>query len=468
MKNILCIWLIALVPYLPLMAQWYSNPPLSELLEIGLPVVEIQTTDEEEPTYIPVNPPEGGVGYSIQAEKVTGRLRLLQNQDTLYDSGNYIKGLSGMTIKVRGNTSAYTVIKPYKIKLQEKADLLIRGNDDKYKDKEWLLIDGNDLRTVVGFWANELMEMAWTPALRFVNVVMNGQYRGLYLLIESVKRNSSCRIDVDKYSGSIFELDAYWWNTSYYYISEHGYYYTLKYPDEDDATDIEKEYIQHITNLMEQSILDGSYEDYIDVPAFARWILVHDILGSYDAAGSNIFFAKYDDSEHSKITMPLTWDFNCIMKPEHGWSRIHESDYCYFPLLFNNSNIAFTEEYIQLWNRYSEHVFDEINTRLHNFIASELREQLDVSRKKMMETLNFEDWTWTDDAEYCINWFTNHKIWMDEAMQELMCNTHIRDNRAWGPSDDNLSYDLAGRRVWNTHASRQIIVINGKKCLLHP
>ena len=38
-----------------------------------------------------------------------------------------------MILKIRGNHSAYSEKKPYKIKLQKKADLLLRNNDDVYK-----------------------------------------------------------------------------------------------------------------------------------------------------------------------------------------------------------------------------------------------------------------------------------------------------------------------------------------------
>jgi len=124
--------------------------------------------------------------------------------------------VSGITLKIRGNTSAYGNIKPYKINLQTKADLLNRGNDETYADKDWILINGDKMNTIVGFKISELIGMSWTPAYQFVHVVLNGQFRGLYLLMESVKRNPRCRLDVDKESGYIFEHDAYWWKEDVY------------------------------------------------------------------------------------------------------------------------------------------------------------------------------------------------------------------------------------------------------------
>lgn len=179
---------------------------------VGLLTMYINTVDCVEPTCDYVEPPVGGVSLSIaNATKVPGSLVIKQGEKILYDSGEYIKGLSGMTVRIRGNTSAYLPKKPYKIKLQKKADLLSRGDDKKFKDKDWLLLKDGDItiNNMIGFMVNELVGMPWTPSYKYVELVMNGDYRGVYMLCESVKRNPECRIDVDK-DGMIAEYDAYW------------------------------------------------------------------------------------------------------------------------------------------------------------------------------------------------------------------------------------------------------------------
>ena len=112
-----------------------------------------------------------------------------------------------MRAVIRGNTTARAKKKPYKIKLQKKADLLLRGDDEKYGDKDWLLILDESLSAKTGFKLNELAGMQWTPSYQYVNLILNGEYKGLYMLCESVERNKSCRLNVDK-SGYIFEYDA--------------------------------------------------------------------------------------------------------------------------------------------------------------------------------------------------------------------------------------------------------------------
>ena len=137
---------------------------LQKVYEAGLPVVSITTVNGEKPTFDVAKAPEGCLGLSIKnATKVPARLTVSLNGTTLYDSGDYEKDVSGLTVKVRGNTSAIQKKTPYKLKLQKKADLLCRG-DDKFKDKNWALIRDERMLTKAGLKINELGGLQWTPA----------------------------------------------------------------------------------------------------------------------------------------------------------------------------------------------------------------------------------------------------------------------------------------------------------------
>jgi len=253
---------------------------LQQIYDINLTVLEIETVNGEMPVYEGATPPDGVKGYA----------------KVLYDSEDYLEDVSGMTIRIRGNTTAWAKKKPYKIKLQKKADLLLRGDDAKYSDKDWLLILDESLSAKTGFKLNELCGMQWTPAYEYVNLILNGEYKGLYMLCESVKRNSRCRLNVDK-TGFIFEFDAYWWNESVYVestLKRHPMNYTFKYPDENDFTEETRSYFTEMIHQVESSIKDGTYADYIDVNSFVTWLLAQDILGNMDAGGSNFYLSKFD------------------------------------------------------------------------------------------------------------------------------------------------------------------------------
>ena len=91
-------------------------------LPADMPLIDITTDGGVEPTCRVVSAPEGCIGTSIaDNDYVTGRMVMTINGDTLYDSGEYEKSVSGMRIKIRGiSTGAYLNQRPYKIKLLKK------------------------------------------------------------------------------------------------------------------------------------------------------------------------------------------------------------------------------------------------------------------------------------------------------------------------------------------------------------
>jgi len=386
-----------------------------------LPVLSITTNGGEEPVCDFVFAPEGEFGISItNNQKVPGRAVLTENGSTLFDSGEYQKDSTGMTIRIRGNTSAYySSKKPYKIKLEKKNDMLGR-NDSCYYDKNWMLIDsgGDELNAMIGLKVNEIMGLGgWTPAYKFVNLYINNDYRGIYMLVETIKRNKDCRLNVDKQTGYIVECDAYWWNEDVYFASDMNKKYTFKYPDEEDVTESQVSYIRQLISNVEAAIADGTYPAYIDLPSFASWMLAHDILGTYDSAGANIYLSKYDNTADTKLCMSVLWDFTSIMRTTDQWARIHYDDYFYFNQLFNNANTAFKTEYAALWNQKSEDIFSQIISFLNDFSHSGLSDAIQQSRPADAQRWNYEASTVSENVQEAILWFTHRQQWIDQQLQ---------------------------------------------------
>lgn len=69
--------------------------------------------------------------------------------------------------------------------------------------------DKSNILPLVGLAVCRFLDQPWTPAITPANVVMNGKYKGLYYLVETVER-SGRRVAVSK-SGFLIENDAYWW-----------------------------------------------------------------------------------------------------------------------------------------------------------------------------------------------------------------------------------------------------------------
>ena len=401
-----------------------EDPQKPEPIVPGLPVVKIMTVDGEAPTCELVTAPEGCLGRSItNATKVGGRMTITQMGNTLYDSGDYLEDVSGMTIKVRGNSSAWKEKRAYKIKLQHAADLLERGDDQTYADKDWLLINDEkgQLNTMVGLKVSELLRLPWTPGFRFVNLTLNGDSQGLYLLIESVKRKES-RLNVSK-SGFIIEFNPYWWNENVWFetlmTQSKDAKFTFKYPDETTILPEQIDSIRNFINAFDDGLLNKNhFSEYIDSTSFAAWMLAQDILGNYDAHGSNVFFTKYDDTNGSKLMMGCLWDFDSIMlTPDTRSNSLHLP---YFARLISNStDRSVANAYCQLWEAVKDTLFISLRDYLEAFVVSNEGYYYDLA-------IAADNKRWgrdyprlrqlTNNAEA---WFESRKIWLDTAIEDI-------------------------------------------------
>lgn len=434
----------------------------------GAAILSVRTIDGETPSCEFVWPPEGANGIGVtNANKVAGRCILTEGDSTIYDSGDYSKDQSGMTIKVRGNTSAYYYAKyPYKIKLEKKGDLLGRG-DEAYYDKNWVLLHEGDskLNAMIGLKLNELMGLGgWTPAYKFVNLILNGDNLGVYMLVEQVRRNRDCRINIDKATGYLFERDSYWWNEDCFFKTLLDKEYTIKYPDSEDISMEQIGYLQQMVNIMEQAISNGSYQQYIDTRSFAAWLLAQDILGTYDSGGANIYLTKYDSSDTTKIAMATLWDFDSAFRNNDKWARIHESNFFYFPLLLSSDNKTFAHCYYQLWQEMRDSIFGQMEQFLQDFTNSDECRKMNYSRILDGHRFNCLQPTAQRNVSDAIAWFNRRRAWLDANIHDV--ETDIATPAVSRNLPTN-TYDIKGRRIKADSRHLQLHIRNGKKYTTH-
>ena len=399
-----------------------------------LPIIKINTINKEEPTAETISAELGGGNYGAtikNATKVPARMQILKSDEKtpFYDSGDYVKKESGLTLKLRGNTSSYGEKKPYKIKLQKKADLLaelLGRNNSKYEDKEWILLkDATSLNTFVGMTVADIAGTEWTPEFAFVNVIINDDYRGTYLLIEAISRGDK-RINVKK-DGYIIERDAYWWNENIKFITGLNQKYTFKYPDEDDITQEQIEFIKDYMNIVESKIQTGEYEEFIDTESFARWQLIHDILGTGDAGGSNIYETKLDSTTPdnttesgtwSKIIMSTPWDFDSNYSTKDYWSNVHYMNRIYSQILFSSTNTSFKESYKLQWENIKSSLLINLETKLEE-LKNNHGEDINLSRKCDAARWNTSYNTVEQDISIAQDWFNSRANWINSAINSL-------------------------------------------------
>lgn len=409
------------------MLSAHESDVAEDIKRIGLPVLDIQTVNGELPTFEMAEAPEGALGLSIKnATKVPGRLRIHIKGETIYDSGDYTEKDGGMTIR---------------------------------------LLREDRLKSLIGFKMNELVGLQWTPAYEYVNVLLNGDYIGVYMLVESVRRNEDCRLNVDE-TGFIFEYDPYWWNEEVYVESPTipwVLHYTFKYPDTDDLTEDVISYFTDMITKVEYSLKDGTYPDYIDVESFALWMLGHDILGNSDGAGANFYLTKKDNTENSKVMMANLWDFDRIMNTKDEWDAMHTRFY-YEYLFTDNENDEFVETYKNKWMELSPTIFSNMLDYLDCFALSEEGKALD-------ESIVLNNKRWNDDAEdvqYYVErakeWFVSRRHWLSEAIVGEDFVDGIRHTKVVDENHHGDYYNIYGQRV-KVHRPG-IYIRQGKKYII--
>lgn len=145
----------------------------------SMPVVYIETENRE-----PV------VSKTVQLD---ARMTIQGNSEfsdssVLYDGKTQIKG--------RGNSTWSSAKKPYKLKLDSKADLFGMG-----KSKHWVLLsnpyDSSNMRNDVSYKLSEDMGLN-TQKCVWVELVLNGSHVGLYQLVEHVRIEEN-RVNITKW-----------------------------------------------------------------------------------------------------------------------------------------------------------------------------------------------------------------------------------------------------------------------------
>lgn len=441
---------------------------LDEICEIDLPVVVINTADNVYPSCEYVEHPEGALGIAVgNATKVPCSVTIRLHEQILYESGEYVKDKSGALIKIRGNTSAYDLQKPYKLKLQKKADLLLRGDHDKYKDKDWLLLRENRLKTFYGFALNDILDMPYKPGFKPVNVFLNNNYVGLYYLAESVERNEKCRIDVDKETGFIAEYDAYWWNEDFYIplvFQSSSMGFTMKYPKVEDLNEAQKDNVFSWLDEMQRAVLEGRANDYLCLDTCARWVLAQDLLGNSDGAGTNLFLAKMDNTAESKAYVPTLWDFDEIFNSDRVWSQPHIWDEAFFNFLFKcDKSGAFSLSYCKTWISMKDSLVPQkLQQRLTDFANSD-------EGKAFEKSFNLTHWMYhrtdhyleiVDQVKTYNDWISERCRWMDMSVDMDFPDEILSLIYKHTISPDEV-FDVVGRIV--PYSYKGVKIIDGKK-----
>lgn len=250
------------------------------------------------------------------------------------DGGNYISDPPDITsaalINYRGASSYNSFNKrQYHIEFHpeegnpDKLDLPLLGMGE---GNDWVLngpfLDRTLIRNhlIFGF-SRQILD--WAPDTRLCEVYLDGEYQGVYVLIEAVK-NDPTRLDLSDY-GLLSGCTAYIVkrdrdNTEGCLFQNYGllkgytaYQMSIVFPKAENLTKDQHRYICNDINRFEEALYSDAFDDpehgyaaYIDVDNFVDYYIINEFTMNLDAGYLSTYI--YKDAA-GKIRMTV-WDYN--------------------------------------------------------------------------------------------------------------------------------------------------------------
>ncbi len=478
MKNKIhtLIWLVLLSGHLH--AQTFTSS--------NLPIIVINTN-----------------GKAILDEpKIMADMGIINNapgvRNKLTDPFNDYVGKIG--IEFRGSTSQSFPKTPYGI---ETRDAIGNGIDAALlglppKDDWVLFAPYNDKSLMRDALAYHLGRSSGRYASRakYVELVINGQYQGIYILLEKIKRDKS-RVDIAKLDpievsgddvtgGYILKIDkatgsggSDGWNSSIPPSPRSGnqtIFFLYDYPKSTDIVPAQKAYIKSYVDSFESALKGSNFKDpvngyakYIDVDSFIDFLIMNEVSKNVDGYRLSSYLYKKKESDGGKIYMGPIWDFNlgfgnadyCTQGNPEGFvykfNEICGGDYWLIPFW---------------WDRLLQDPSfqNKLGYRWQTLRAGPLKTSVVLTYIDSVSTVlnaesqqrNFQKWpvlgqyvwpnyfvgqTFQEEINWLKNWVTQRMTWLDANMPVFITGTEPFETSMVypNPSHGSLSVDVSSK-----------------------
>lgn len=287
-----------------------------------------------------------------------------------------------MEIRGRGNyTWAGFDKKPYRIKLGEKKKLLGMN-----KSRHFVLLAHADdnlafLRNTVGFELSRRLGMKYTPAQQPVEVVLNGDYIGLYFLTENI-RIAKNRVNITEQpdmithpdsitGGWLIEIDNYSEDYQVYITEGNGEAIRFTYKSPEILSPEQKAYLTNQVSLMNNAIYNSDksstyWEELIDIDSLARFYIVQEIMDNAESFHGSCYIHK-DFGANSKWIFGPVWDFG------NSYHRYWQEFIYQNPPFGQNwiGEIAkyprFQQKVVEIWKQFKGNDYSGLDSFINDF-----------------------------------------------------------------------------------------------------
>jgi hypothetical protein len=410
----------------------------------------------------------------------TGGQNILDQFDIVADMGvvdngfgqiNYVNGpynnYNGkINIQIRGSSSQSFAKKGYSVETINLSGVALNTTLlGMPAENDWVLhapySDKSLMRNYLTYtWATILGNYA--PRVRFCELVINGDYKGVYVLTEKIKRDDN-RVNISNLStndttgkdltgGYIFKVDKYTGNSSPGWQSPYSppnassnqkINFQFHDPKEIELLTVQKKYIQNYVDSFETALNSINFDNpstgwkkYAEWGSFINYFLINEITKNVDGYRLSTFLHKNKINKYGKgrIFIGPVWDYNialgnanyCAGGTTTGWAynfnSVCNGDSYLIPFWWNKltTDTAFVNETRCHWNYRRQSIWH--NDSIAAFIDS-LSNYLNQAQIR-----NFQRWpvlgTWVwpnnyignsyaAEITYLKNWLITRANWLD-------------------------------------------------------
>jgi len=348
-----------------------------------------------------------------------------------------------LEIKGRGNSTWLMPKKPYRLKLTDSTALMgMPGN------RHWVLLanylDKTLLRNDVAFKLGRMLGMEYTTRSVFVELYMNGDYRGVYQLTEHIRIGKN-RVNIPELKvtdtaeslisgGYLIEVDERRGEDFCFDSTKTAMVFCLSHPETllEAGWEPHREYIVDYIRQTDEAIFGDSFTDpstgyaaHIDVDSAIEYYLINELLRNPDAnlRLSTFLFKKRE----GKLTFGPIWDFdiaigNCMFNSAYKTEGWHIRKAPWFSRMFEDP--AFEQKARTRWARMKTEgmlagLYDYIDTRAADLDKAQVN--------------NFEKWpilstylwpnrvvtgSYKGEIDAMKEWLTSRIAWMDDQLSD--------------------------------------------------
>ena len=434
--------------------EWFYLP--DEFSSSHLPIIVVNTNGQEIPN----------------EDKITAHMGIIYNApgeiNYLSDPYNHYDGFIG--IEIRGSSTTWFPKKQFAV---ETRDSLGENNNVPLfgmpEENDWIFnapyTDKSLMRNVIIY---KMARDAGKYATRshYFELVIDGDYRGLYVMFEKIKRDDN-RVNISKLEpeeisddditgGYIIKVDKWdgenigGWYSEPPSDSYGGFYYQYHYPKPDEIVYDQQQYIMSYMESFEQTILsddfanpETGYPSIIDWGSFIDFFIMQEITKNVDGYRLSSFLHKDKDSDDGRLVAGPIWDFNLGFGNAdyyNGWDTQGWQVEADLP----NDDFSIPYWWCTIWSDQSFRwsVQQRWNSLRNNFLSNvSVNSLIDSLQSHIGEAAdrNFERWptlgqyvwpnyyigqTYQDEIDYLRNWIISRMEWMDSellSVQTEMC-----------------------------------------------